>query len=149
MEDESQEETEPNRDPQYFDQVFQSSTQRMSEGGHRGLPRRCVSFVVDSAACEPGTFGEDFEITLQSLNSAQELDAARNAGSDPITMGYNLAKAALHSVNGRALSKGKGEVDFLWEALGQGGRQIVANMFAETLGTASAQKKAKASLRFH
>lgn len=134
-----------------FDEVLARVAPRMSAGGGmKGLMRRRLSFVVDHEMCEPGTFGEDFEVTITGLSSGQEMAAARAAGGDAMVMAFELAQRSLCEINSRPLSRGKGEQETLWEWLGSGGRNLVATMFTD-LATPSkeARGKAEASLRVH
>ncbi len=100
-------------------------------GAGKGMPRRTVTFTMDYAVCVPGIFEEDFEITLGALTPRLELEASRQSKGDPTTMAFVMAKLSIVSGNGDSLSQAKGEADFLWEALDQGGRQILVAMFAK------------------
>lgn len=139
------------RDPTAFDEVWNRMSSRFSAGATpQGIMRRRLSFVVDHELCEPGTFGEDFELTITSLSSAQEMAAAREADGDPMSMAFGLAQRSICSINGRALSRGKGEVEMLWEWLGSPGRNLVATMFTDLAAPSKgAAKKAQDSLRVH
>ena len=139
------------RDPAAFDEVWQRLTTRMSKGdAPKGIMRRRMSFVVDADMCEPGTFGEDFELTITSLSPGQEMAAAREAQGDAMAMAFELAQRSLLQINGRPLSRGKGEVEMLWEWIGSAGRNLVASMFTDLAApSVEAAKKARASLRVH
>lgn len=143
----------PTLDPSLFAQVQDRMSARASAGGGPGsvkLPRRYASFVVDHTVCVPGTFSEDFELTLCSVTARQEIEAARNAGGEGVGAVFELARMSLHAINGTALIRGKGEQETLWEWLGSGGRNLVALFMAELTGSSKeVQGKAKASLRFH
>lgn len=139
------------RDHAAFDEVWARMSSRMSAGGGpKGIMRRRLSFIVDHELCEPGTFGEDFELTIMSLSSGQEMAAAREAGGDPMTMAFELAQRSICEINGRPLSRGKGEVEMLWEWIGSPGRNLVATMFTDLAAPSKdASKKAQDSLRVH
>ncbi len=114
------------------------------------MPRKQISFTVDHSLCMPDVFDTDFEITLQSLTSRAEMQAARESKGDPTAMAFLMAKASVVAVDGEPVDAGKGEDDFLWEALDQGGRQLVVSMFAK-VGTPDDDSagKAEASLKVH
>lgn len=112
------------------------------------LPRRLVTFLMDASACLPGLFEDDFEITIGGLTAEMELEAAQAAKGQVATLAFHYARLSLVAVNGKALDKGKLEDEFLWQALGTGGRQIVAGMFAEAcMPDEVAQGKARRTLR--
>ena len=103
------------------------------------VKRRTVTFDVDGVDCEPDMFVNEsgeyvtFKLTLQSLNSAQEIEAMRglrDAAAAPMAM----TKVALHAINGQVLDENRR--NFFWEALGAGGRQIAYLAF-QSLGAAS------------
>ena len=133
-----------------FDQVAGRINTPMSEGGGpRQLPRRRITFVVDHTLCRPGTFPEDFKITLVGLTPGQEIKAAQMSGGDAVAMGYTMAMLSIQALNGRALSLGKGERDQVWEWLATPGRNLVASMFGEYAAPgAAAVGKARATLSF-
>ena len=127
--------------------------QGTSEGGGRNfskMPRKKISFTVDHSLCMPDVFESDFEITLQSLTSRAEMKAARDSKGDPTAMAFLMAKASIVAVDGEAVDETNGEDEFLWEALDQGGRQLVVSMFAK-VGTPDDDSagKAEASLKVH
>src|SRR5690606_17546735 len=112
------------------------------------MPRRLVTFVMDAGACVPGLFDEDFEITLGGLTAEMELEAAQAARGQVASLAFHYARLSLYAVNGKPLDASKLEPDWLWQALGTGGRQIVAGMFAEAcMPDEAAQGKARRSLR--
>lgn len=94
------------------------------------IPRRYSTFVLDFTACEPGVFDEDLSLTLRSLRSSEELGAMRGSGDDPAAVGLGLAKASLCQMNGQTLTDDQRE--WLWEAIGGGGRQVVCAMYAHS-----------------
>ncbi len=114
----------------------------------KGMPRRQATFPVLASECSPGIFDEDFELTIQSLTSHIELDASRKARGDSNVLGTLFARASIHALNGQVLDVNEGELDWLWEALGSGGRQLVMGMFAKTCTVSDeAQKNALSGLR--
>jgi len=86
---------------------------------------------MDHTVCVPGIFDEDFEITLGALTPRLELDASKQSKGDPTTMAFVMAKLSIMEVNGEPVSGGRGQSEFLWEALDQGGRQILVAMFSK------------------
>ena len=116
--------------------------------GKSPIPRRKITFEVDPDACAPGIFPGPFLLTMQSLSSAEELTALRGVGDDAIAVGLSLAVASLHKLNGTEI--GYTQRQWLWEALGSGGRQLCATMFARVgMANAGALGKALASSREH
>lgn len=127
-----------------FDRVYQ----RMTAEGVRpmDLPRREATFTVDHTVCMPGVFTEDFEVTIRSLSSADELAASRSSNGDPVIMAFALAKASLRAVNGRLLKTHEREV--FWEWLDSGGRQVVTAVFTKVgMADEETTKKAMGTLR--
>ena len=100
-------------------------------GPGKGMPRRTLTFTMDHTVCVPGIFDEDFEITLGALTPRLELDASKQSKGDPTTMAFVMAKLSIMEVNGEPVSGGRGQSEFLWEALDQGGRQILVAMFSK------------------
>lgn len=118
--------------------------------GHSGIARKKITFTLDHSVCAPGVFDADLEVTVQSLSAAQELQAAKSAKGDATVMAFEMAKLSVLAVDGEALDPSIGEDEFFWEALDQGGRQLVVGMFAR-VGTPDdeAAGKAEASLKVH
>lgn len=120
-----------------FARVFERTTQQGpgAMGGGPLIPRRYVEFDVDGAECSPGMFVDDqgrpvtFRLTLQSLLSGEEISATAGV-TDPAAAVQHMARASLHQVNGAVIPSGP-QREFLWEALGPGGRQLVLAMFQE------------------
>ncbi len=103
------------------------------------LKRRRVSFLIDGSECEPDVFvtaaGDYivFKITMQSLTSAEEIDALsglKHAQMAPML----LARAAFKEVNDNPIPAAMR--DFWWEALGMAGRQLCFLAF-QSIGAAS------------
>lgn len=109
-------------------------------GGNRELiPRRRIEFTVNGADCAPGVFvdgaGEpvDFTLGLVALSSVQEIKATEDV-VDPAEAVFKTARLSLETLNGAPVL---GEqIEFLWEALGPGGRQLVITLYGR-IGSAS------------
>lgn len=147
---EEQRAREQARNPRLLSQTFDRWSSAASAGGMgaaRPLPRRFATFTIDASVCVPGVFAEDFDLTLGSLTPELELQAAAKSGGDPVGMAFHMARLAMVAVNGEPI--GPGADDFLWSALGTGGRQLVTGMFAKLTGDEGAQGKALATLRVH
>ncbi len=147
----------PARSVDAFAEAFQQFTKAASGGGEaQAMPRRYARFVVDHTVCAPGVFTEDFAVTIASLTSGAELAATREAQADPIALAFAYAKHAITKAgpadgdgsSDRRLSSA--EAEWLWEALGQSGRQLVVSMFASVLSAGDeAAGKARTSLRVY
>ena len=133
-----------------FAEAFERGTQVNGEGmkGSMELPRHRGTFTIDHAICSPGSFDEDFELTIQALSAGEEMKACKGAEGDATTLAFSMAKAAICAFNEERLSSIK--VEWLWERLGPAGRQLVTAMFAQ-IGMADPESmgKASASLRVH
>lgn len=132
-------------------QVFDTFATKVSEGDNaKQLAERRATFVIDASLCVPGSFAEDFELTIRSLSPEDELAAMNEAGAVPAALAQSYAKRSLYAVNGTPIARGRGEDSFLWRALGQGGRQMVLQMFSTVAGIdQQAVETAKKSLRLH
>lgn len=128
-----------------FDQVFNKLTRSGQDALRPGatiIRRRRLSFIVDGSACAPNVFcddvGEyyDFKLTVQTLDSTEEMNAL-NSVSDAGQVPMLLAKACLYAINDKPLPQDRDKRDFLWEALGMQGRQLVM-LAVNSLGSASA-----------
>ena len=130
--------------------AYEKATSESGGKGLGGLPSKQITFVIDHTACRPGVFDADFKVTLQSLSSAKELSAAKESKGDPSAMAFIMAKKSMTHVDGVKIDEAKGEDDFFWEALDQGGRLLVVSMFAK-VGTPddAAAGKAEDSLEVH
>ncbi len=122
--------------PDLLDRVYEEAT-----GGGGSLssskeivPRKRITFEVDGADCAPGMFVDadglpiTFKLTLATLTAAQELKVTRGV-QDPAEAVQLTAKACIDGLNGKPVVGEK--LDFLWEALGAGGRQLVLLMYQE------------------
>lgn len=119
---------------------------RVQQGGGGALrggeliPRRSIRFTMDHQECMEGIFTEDFVIRMDTLTPAEETKVLHGAG-DPMSVVSLLAQAALADVNGTRLDDiGR---EFLWTAIGPGGRQIVIAMYNE-IGAAAPMSWGKA-----
>lgn len=131
--------------PEALQEAFERFT-RSGAGDGQSMPRRELTFTVDPSYCEPGVFRSDFELTLRSLDSTNELAAATEAEGSGNAMMYGFAKRSVYAFDGQPIDRIRR--DFLWEALGTSGRQLVLGKFGE-LNTASdaAKEKAHATTR--
>ncbi len=121
-------ETKVDRDPGLLARVMAKTTveNRLTKPV---MPRRRVTFLMDAGTCAPGLFDDDFELTIGGLTAAMELEAAQKAKGEIASLAFHYARLSLMAVNGKALAPMESE--WLWEALGTGGRQIVAGVFAQ------------------
>jgi hypothetical protein len=130
-------------DPGALDRAFEAWTRVAVPGTARPkLPRRSLSFLVDCGICSPGVFEDDFELTVTSLDSGTELACAQRAGADPVRLAMLLAFESLFAFNGRPL--GVTHREWLWEALGSAGRNLVISQFG-AVGTPGDEALGKAS----
>ena len=90
------------------------------------IPRTYVEITIPAEACAVA-FGKDLRLTLRSLSAKDEIAAAAEAGSSPITLGFAMAKRALHRVGAQKLDIARR--DFLMEALGPLGRSLVMGAY--------------------
>jgi len=119
------------------------NTEGNTLGNVRGLPRRKATFTIDKDVCAPGVFDDDIDVTLISINSDMELKAIRDCKGDPTSLAFLLARASVYAINGEPVNDAEGEREWLWEALGNGGRAILVGMFGQ-FGTADAESQGKA-----
>lgn len=114
-----------------FDATTRTGQDAMSMAGGDVIPRKRIEFIVDVSELAPGVFPEDIKITLIAPTSAMEVKATE-ASVNPGAVGVMTVKASLLEMNGAPVPAD--QVDWLWEALGPGGRQIVATAFQEIGG---------------
>lgn len=95
--------------------------------------REEFTFPMSGETCAPGVFylnGEplEFKLTVVGLTHQEELEAGRTvkAATD---LPFALAKRSLFAFKGKPLDMKKRE--WLWEALGPKGRQVVVNAYGE------------------
>lgn len=118
------------------DQYSKEGTDVMQSG--EIVPRKRISFDVDGADCSPGMFVDDkgdpilFRIGLVALTSAMEISVVKGI-TDPAQAAQLTAKSSIELVNGAPVLQGS-DLDFLWESLGPGGRQLVFMMYTEIGG---------------
>lgn len=138
----------PKLDPAFLERVYTRRTREGADalGSGEIVPRRRVRFIVDAGDCAPGVFvddaGElvDFELTLEAPSAIQEVSITEGV-KDPAEVVMRLACASMAELNGAPVVGA--QRDFLWEALGPGGRQIVVTMYNE-VGSASPSGLGKA-----
>ena len=71
-------------------------------------------------------------VTLVHLTAAEELAAAKRAGgTDPLRLGSELAKAALHGLNGKTLSHANSEKEIAWHKLHPKLRSLVLQAYSK------------------
>lgn len=117
-------------------------------GSVRGLPRRKITFTVSKDICAPDVFEADFDLTLIAPSSEDELRCARSTQGNASEFGMLLARNSLFAVNGELVDHANLEHEWLWEALGNGGRNVVVGMFGQyCTADAASQGKALKSLR--
>jgi len=138
----------PKRDPGALRRAYERVTESPAGGAGKGVTQRTGTFVVPASLCEEGVFGDDFELTIRGLSAEQELRSAQAAKGDVVVMGFEMARRSLVAVNGTPIDAGRAEDDFLWEALGFGGRTLVVQVFMKMTGAdADAAGKALLTLR--
>jgi hypothetical protein len=147
--------TEPKTpiDPTLLQRVFDRTTISGAgalSGTREIVPRKRITFPVSGEDCAPGMFVDatgaplEFEITLAALSAAQEIKATRGV-LDPTEAVQLMARSSIEKLNGAPVV---GEqVEFLWEALGPGGRQLVIVMYQE-VGSLSPANLGKARSNF-
>jgi hypothetical protein len=71
-------------------------------------------------------------VTLVHLTAAEELAAAKRAGgTDALRLGSELAKAALHGLNGKTLSHANSEKEIAWHKLHPKLRSLVLQAYSK------------------
>jgi hypothetical protein len=156
MTDENETETAappPLPDPTLLQRVYDRVTvegEGAVKSGGPIVPLKRVTFDVDGAECAPGMFVDahgnyiTFRLTLSALTSAQELKCTKGI-TDPAAAAMSAAQASIAELNGAPVLGA--QLDFLWEALGPGGRQLVLVMFQEVgSATPASMGKAQASI---
>lgn len=114
------------------------------------VPRKRITFEMDGSECAPGIFVDEtgdpvtFTLTLASLTSGMESKVTRGV-MDPSEASYLTVKASIEKLNGAPVLGD--QLEFLWEALGAQGRQLVMQMYMH-IGNVSpvAAKKAMETL---
>lgn len=110
-----------------------------------GIPKMTITFEVLPSACSPGVFTDAFDLTMESLSTKAEIKAANVAKGDPIVFATHLAYQSMVAFNGTPL--GYTEKEWLWEALGTSGRNLVIGQFEHFNAPPEAAKNAKETLR--
>ncbi len=125
LEEEARAAAKPVFDPTVLQRVFDKTTvtgaAAMAPGGEL-IPRKRLEFIIDQTELAPGLFASDVQVTLVALTSTMEIRATKGV-TDPQEVVAVYAKAALELLNGAPILGD--QVDWLWEALGPGGRQLV------------------------
>lgn len=106
-------------------EAYRAGTQSLGVGGEgpRPLPRSTIEFDVDHTICLPGSFGEDFSLTLQGTTTAEEEAVGAASRDAPEKVGRLMALKMLCRFNGELIEPGQDE--WLWEHLGPRGRLLV------------------------
>ena len=120
-----------NFDPTLLENTFNRLTKQGPEALGPGgdlIPRKRITFEVDGAECAPGVFEGTFQITLASLTADQEISISRGV-TDPAEVVQLTVKHSIERMNGAPVVGD--QLNFLWEALGPGGRHLVSIMFQE------------------
>lgn len=125
------------RDPALLQRVFDRTTiagPNAMKGGGDLIPLKTVTFDVDGSECAPGMFVDEaggyitFSLTLTALTSVQEVKCTKGC-QDPAEAVQRTAKASLKLLNDAPIIGD--QLDFLWEALGPGGRQLCLVMYQD------------------
>lgn len=93
-----------------------------------------LKFGMSSNTCNPGFFegpsGEEteFKLTVVALSHQQEIEATRSVKA-PTDLPFALAKRSLIKFNDKKLTDKRR--DFLWEAVGPKGRQVILTGYTE------------------
>jgi hypothetical protein len=134
-------------DPGAFQRVFQKFLAPAGDGTPPPKMRmRTVSVKIWPEVCLPETFTEPFKVNMRELTSQIEIDVMTSIRGTRIlsdgdddrqddsvafgsAMGMMMAKASIYGVNGRNLTPD--EINWLWDAIGQGGRTIIVQVFTE------------------
>lgn len=128
-----------------FERLTVTGRQALQAGGEL-VPRKEIRVELDGGECAPGVYVDEagkpyaFWVTLRALSSAEEIDAVRGAGG-AAEIPYRLAKACVHAINDRPVSKE--QRDLHWECFGPAGRQILMTAF-HVIGSASGASVGKA-----
>lgn len=124
-----------------LDEAFAASTptNQAALGGGELFRKRRVTIAVPAHMCSQRAdgqpvFPEDFELTLAELDAASEMNACSGVESKA-EIAFLYAKASLHGVNGKPISTV--HRDWLWDALGMGGRTLAIAAFYTHLAPAS------------
>jgi hypothetical protein len=92
------------------------------------------TFPVSGASCLPGVFVDSegkpmtFKLTVTSLLHSEEIEATRTI-KGATDLPFALSKRSLFKFNGVRIDQKKR--DFLWEAIGPKGRQLVVYAFSQ------------------
>ncbi len=151
MTDEKQAPQERKFDPTVLQRAFDRTTQTGPDAMQGGeiIPRRRITFEFSSEICAPGIFDNPdgsyatLQMTLAGLTASMEVKVTKGL-LDPLETVQMTAKASVEELNGAPVPPD--QVEWLWEALGPGGRQLVLTMFQEIGSlTPAAMGKAQAT----
>lgn len=121
-----------NHDPNLFAAVYQRQT-RTGPGALQGggiIRRQRVTVPINGEECAPGVFCDEdgnpyeFELTLEALSVARELEATRGC-DEPASLGHATVRASIVALNGTPIAD-DAQREFLWEALGPSRQLAVA-----------------------
>lgn len=119
------------------------------DGGGK-IKRRKLRFTVDKSVFEPDMVEGDVEIVLESLSSMTEIEASKKVGNNAGAMVHEMAKAAIVMFGGEPVRDGDLTRDTIWEALGTGGRQMVAKKLGELVQLSdAAEGKADTTMQIY
>lgn len=113
--------------PDALAQLEAKFTAKASEGGKpRGIRRRTCEVPITPDMCEPDTITEPVMIGLEGLSSKQEMEALK-AASDGLSMGYEMARLSMRTMNGAMMRNHQRA--FVWEILSLGGRTALVSAY--------------------
>lgn len=110
------------------------------------LPRRRISITIPASECIDSP--KDLSITLRSLSSYDEMEAANQGGNNPLSIMMAQLKMAIESIDGEVLKEAEGDRNIVWEyVLGQTGRNFLLKYYSQLVQPDEEQVK-KAELTF-
>lgn len=112
--------------------VGMSRTGGDSLSTRKEMPKARATVTIPADACLPGLFDDDFELTLRSLDSKEDLKAMAKAGENVASLPFWYAFYSMEAVNGEPIIDGEAQREWLWEALGSA-RQIVIGTYASSI----------------
>lgn len=114
-----------------LDSLFNEWTAQVAEGGVKDMKRTTHDVRLEPEMCRPGVFPEGFTITIQELSTGEEMACMREAkGNDPALLALSMTMRSMRDFNGERIRK-KAHREWLWEALGQRGRNHVALAYSK------------------
>jgi hypothetical protein len=116
-----------------LDDVFQEWTSKVEDGSVRDMPRNSETVELQPEQCRPGVFPAPFTITVRELSTREEMAIIKaTKGNDGARLGLMMAQRSIYSFNGEPVVK-TAHREWLWEALGQRGRNIVSTHYARVM----------------